>query len=155
MKKTSKKLLLIVVPLFIIPAITIMYRYYQERHFHCYMHHHIHQGVLNIDAIIQFYFNGNQGITTIEGRLNSDSDGSKTINKEMLFNFTNTDSVYIMVAKKSFTQSYDEVSDETLQKILPPFFFQEGRKAIYRFSRQNNGDYIITNGRTPIGYCQT
>lgn len=130
-------------------------RSHQQRQFSCSTHYHSRKNTLSLSVILRFDFNGDEGIVTMTGRINDEQGETHVVNKKMLYSFTQTASHYLMISKKKFTQPHDEADDASLAQFVAPFFFKEGHKLLYRFFAQKNGDYLIEDGKLPLGYCQS
>lgn len=130
-------------------------RSYQQRHFSCYTHYHSRKNTLSLNVILRFDFNGDEGIVTMAGKINDELGGTRVVNKKMLYSFTHTTSHYFLISKKKFTEPHDQADDASLAQFVAPFFFKEGHKLLYRFFAQKNGDYLIEDGKLPLGYCQS
>ncbi|EOX8956845.1 hypothetical protein [Enterobacter pasteurii] len=147
-------ILVIAVGMVILTTFILLNRSHQQRHFSCFTHYYSRKNTLTLNVILRFDFNGNEGIVTMMGRVNDENGSIQIVDKKLLYSFTHTASHFLMISKKKFTQPHDEADDTTLAQFVAPFFFQEGRTLLYRFFAQKNGDYVIEDGKLPLGYCQ-
>lgn len=154
-RQLSYGIVVTAVSIVILTAFTLFNRIYQQRHFSCYTNYHSRKNTLSLNVIFRFDFNGDEGVVTMTGRVSDEQGRTQVVNKKILYSFTQTASHYLMISKKSFTLPYDEVDDTSLAQFVAPFFFKEGHKLLYRFFAQKNGDYLIEDGKLPIGYCQS
>ncbi|MEH0887983.1 hypothetical protein [Enterobacter sp. UNJFSC 003] len=154
-KQFSYGILVTAVSMVLLTTFILLNRSHQQRHFSCYTHYHSRKNTLSLNVILRFDFNGDEGIVTMTGRVNDERGGSQVVNKKMLYSFTHTASHYLMISKKKFTPPHDEADDASLAQFVAPFFFEEGHKLLYRFFAQKNGDYLIEDGKLPLGYCQS
>lgn len=154
-KRFAYGIIVTAVSMVIVTTFILLNRSYQHCYFSCYTHYHSRKNTLSLDVILRFDFNGDEGIVTMAGRVNDEHGGTRVVNKKMLYSFKHTASHYLMISKKNFTQPHDEADDASLAQFVAPFFFKEGHKLLYRFFAQKNGDYLIEDGKLPIGYCQS
>lgn len=154
-KQFAYIIIVIAMSMVILTTFILLNQSYQQRHFSCYTHYHSRKNTLNLNVILRFDFNGDEGMVTMAGKVNDELGGIRVVNKKMLYSFTHTASQYLMISKKKFTEPHDQADDVILAQFVAPFFFKEGHRLLYRFFAQKNGDYLIEDGKLPLGYCQS
>lgn len=128
-------------------------RIYRRHYFSCTSQYYANQRNISMKAIFRMFFSGSQGIVSITGEVVDEQQRHLALNRQMLFSFAEHHSSYLMQSVKSLRESYDEVDNALLRRILNPFFIEEHQSIQYQIYQQPNGDYAIISGKLPVAYC--
>lgn len=152
----GKRILCGVMSLIILCAgFTCVFRIYQRRNFTCTAQYYSTQKNISMKAIYRLMFSGTEGIISITGEVVDEHKNHLALNRQMVFTFRERNANYLMHSEKGIRESYDEVDNGLLRKMINPFFLEENHTIQYLIQPLSNGNYIVFSGRLPVAWCRS
>lgn len=128
---------------------------YSESTINCRAKHSLYHDNTKIVAFYHFIINKNDGILSINGKINS--NGMETvISRNIYFSYDlMSQSNYIGKSSKIAKIPADNTPDNIMEKHYPLFFTKEGKILPLNITQGPSGSYLISFIRTPLFYCMS
>jgi hypothetical protein len=103
--------------------------------------------------MFRLVFNGDEGIAMLTGEVKDEQDRHLPLNRQMRFVFNENNSNYILHSVARIKESFDEVNDRLLSRLIASFYYEPNATVQYNIIKQSNGDYVVYEGKLPQAYC--
>ena len=129
-----------------------LYSQYQQTHFSCEAILLAHKDDAELALVINFIFQGNNGITILKGTL---KQGNKTtsVSRKTYFNFKQTKGLYHLKSISTVTTPADNSHTDDIARYLPRFYLEPGLKFDFTADLIAKEGYIFSTGHVPSFYC--
>jgi hypothetical protein len=130
-----------------------LYKKHQKHYFSCTAHYQVSHDNIYLRAMFRLVFNGDEGIAMLTGEVKDEQDRHLALNRQMRFVFSENNSNYILHSVVKIQESFDEVNDMLLSRLITSFYYEPNATVQYNIVKQSNGDYVVYDGKLPQAYC--
>lgn len=130
-----------------------LYNKHQRHYFSCTAHYQVSHDNIYLRAMFRLVFNGDEGIAMLTGEVKDEQDRHLPLNRQMRFVFNENNSNYILHSVARIKESFDEVNDRLLSRLIASFYYEPNATVQYNIIKQSNGDYVVYEGKLPQAYC--
>jgi hypothetical protein len=129
-----------------------LYVQYQQTHFSCDTMLVVHKDNAELALVINFIFQGNNGIAFLKGSLKQ-GDKVTSLSRKNYFSFKHKKELYHLKSVSTVTSPADNSNTEEIAHYLPRFYLQQGLKFDFSVYPAGREGYVFSTGYVPSFYC--